>query len=128
MAIKVLGGDFDKIDGTFSKTAGFIFNPKSGKLADIIIVKPEEVARTYYADDRAMTHADVPDELRAAYAEERKTLPHPANMELVVIFKDGRWTYIRVEKKLDALNIHQLAPGDRPPPLIVDADDDDDEF
>jgi hypothetical protein len=125
--VKVLAGSFDKIDATFSKTEGFIFISKTGKLTDIVIMNPEKVACTYYADpeSRPMTRPDVSEELRAAYEEARRTLPHPAGKDVVVIFKDGRWTYVRAETKRDAIDIHQLnsAQDDRPPPPLNDPDD-----
>jgi len=118
--IKMLGGDFDKLDAKFAK-AEIIFTRKDGKLS---VMKVKDVARTYFADQGTVRLLDAPKQLRTDFDEARKIWPEPANKEVVVVFKDGRWAYVRAANRKDANLIHNIAPDDQPsPPLAEDHDD-----
>jgi hypothetical protein len=121
--VKVLGGDFDKIDADFAADQTFVFHREDGKRPNI--VKPGEVARTYYADQGAMGHADVPAQLVAAFNKEHPDGSRADNMEVVIVLRDGRWAYLRADHTRTAKAIHNICPDDRPSPQSSDRDDPD---
>jgi hypothetical protein len=116
--VKMLGGDFDKLDAKFAK-ADIIFTLTDGKLS---VMKVSDVTRTYFADQGAVRLPNAPRQLRADFDEARKTWPEPANMEVVLIFKDSRWAYIRATNRKDAKVIHSIAPDDQPAPPLGEDD------
>jgi hypothetical protein len=111
--VKTLGGDFEKLDAKFAKEE-IIFTRKDATLS---VMKVKDVACTYFVDEGAVRTLTSLPGLRVAFDEARKRWPEPANKEIVVVFKDGRWAYVRAANSKDAKIIHDIAPDDQAPPL-----------
>ena len=111
MMVQVLGGSFGKLEGATFGTDEIIFPRKDGKHHDIVQVT--EVARTFYADERNVRRPDhSPEGFPSAYYEARKTLGRDHdNKEVVVMFKDGSWAYIRTATRNAARIIKAYRPG-----------------